>query len=140
MDASVGAKWCMPIAGEDLLPEALALLEAFRGGQSRVVVPELFWTEITSALWKAVRRSKLSLSDAASALSWLQKTEIVSVSTSHLLTHALSVAARYNRTVYDCVYVALALESGMELITADERLANALAAYFPVKWLGAFSA
>jgi predicted nucleic acid-binding protein len=33
--------------------------------------------------------------------------------------------------------VALARESSIELITADERLANALAAYLPVKWLGA---
>jgi predicted nucleic acid-binding protein len=31
------------------------------------------------------------------------------------------------------------VQSGAELITADERLANALAARFPVKWLGSFS-
>jgi predicted nucleic acid-binding protein len=29
------------------------------------------------------------------------------------------------------------MQSKSELITADERLANALAARFPVKWLGA---
>jgi predicted nucleic acid-binding protein len=31
----------------------------------------------------------------------------------------------------------LAIQSKSQLITADERLANALAAYLPVKWLGA---
>jgi predicted nucleic acid-binding protein len=31
----------------------------------------------------------------------------------------------------------LAIQSKTELITADERLANALAAHLPVKWLGA---
>ena len=35
--------------------------------------------------------------------------------------------------------VALAVESRAQLITADEKLANALAAHLPVKWLGALS-
>ena len=39
--------------------------------------------------------------------------------------------------MYDCLYVALAVQSKTEWITADERLANALAARLPVKWLGA---
>jgi predicted nucleic acid-binding protein len=38
--------------------------------------------------------------------------------------------------VYDCLYVALALRLKGQLVTADERLANALAAHLPVKWLG----
>jgi len=28
------------------------------------------------------------------------------------------------------------VESNHSLVTADERLANAMAAYFPVRWLG----
>jgi predicted nucleic acid-binding protein len=32
--------------------------------------------------------------------------------------------------------LALASKARRELITADERLANAVAAYLPVKWLG----
>jgi predicted nucleic acid-binding protein len=50
---------------------------------------------------------------------------------------ALRIGIEYERTVYDSIYVALAVQSGRELVTADEKLANALAAYFPVKWLGA---
>jgi predicted nucleic acid-binding protein len=38
--------------------------------------------------------------------------------------------------VYDALYVALAMTSKSQLITADEPLANALAAHLPVKWLG----
>jgi predicted nucleic acid-binding protein len=35
--------------------------------------------------------------------------------------------------------VALALVSKADLITADERLAHALAAHLPMKWLGYFA-
>jgi predicted nucleic acid-binding protein len=40
--------------------------------------------------------------------------------------------------VYDSIYTALAVNSNAQFVTADERLANALAAYLPVKWLGSF--
>ncbi len=43
----------------------------------------------------------------------------------------------FDRTVYDSLYVALAVDSKAELVTVDEKLANALAARLPVKWLGA---
>jgi predicted nucleic acid-binding protein len=56
-----------------------------------------------------------------------------------LLPDALNIAVAHDRSVYDCLYVALAIQFKTEMITADERLANALAARLPVKWLGAFS-
>jgi predicted nucleic acid-binding protein len=39
--------------------------------------------------------------------------------------------------VYDSLYIALAKEMKTFLITADEKLANAVAAHLPVTWLGA---
>jgi len=136
VDASVGAKWCLPSVDEQFVPEAESLLEAFKAKEVRLFVPDLFWTEVANALWKSVRRQKLTLNNATTAFSILQETGISTVPVAALLPHALSIASVYNRTVYDSVYVALAIESSMEVITADERLANALAAYFPVKWLG----
>jgi predicted nucleic acid-binding protein len=55
------------------------------------------------------------------------------------LPDALKIALVHDRSVYDCLYVALAIQFKVQMITADERLANALAARFPVKWLGAFA-
>ena len=49
-----------------------------------------------------------------------------------------SIAITFDRTVYDSLYVALAISHNTSLVTADERLANAVAARLPVKWLGAF--
>jgi predicted nucleic acid-binding protein len=54
------------------------------------------------------------------------------------LPEALPIAFNVGRSVYDCLYVAVAVQSETQFITADERLANALAARLPVKWLGAF--
>jgi len=67
----------------------------------------------------------------------MQGRDFTTVSSLLLLPEALKIAFANDRGVYDCLYVALAAESRAELITADERLANALAARFPVKWLGA---
>jgi predicted nucleic acid-binding protein len=54
-----------------------------------------------------------------------------------LLPEAFAIATAFDRTVYDSIYVALAITSKSRLVTADERLANALASRLPVKWLGA---
>jgi hypothetical protein len=54
------------------------------------------------------------------------------------LPEALPIAFNVGRSVYDCLYVAIAVQSETQFITADERLANALAARLPVKWRGAF--
>ena len=56
-----------------------------------------------------------------------------------LLRDALTIALAFDRSVYDAVYVALAMVSNAPLLTADERLANALGVRFPIRWLGALS-
>jgi predicted nucleic acid-binding protein len=43
-----------------------------------------------------------------------------------LLRGALDVAASFNRPVSDALYLALAVEQSGQLVSADERLVNAL--------------
>jgi predicted nucleic acid-binding protein len=137
VDASVGLKWCLPQDEEDFIPQAKELLHSFLAKDLDFLVPDLFWVEIGNALWKLIRRKKLSPDAASASLTTLRDLEISTVPSYRLVVHALDLAVQYDRTVYDSVYVALARESSIELVTADERLANALAAYLPVKWLGA---
>ena len=44
-----------------------------------------------------------------------------------LLPSAYLLAAKYDRTVYDSLYLALAVASDTQMATADQRLVNALA-------------
>lgn len=135
IDASVALKWCFP-SGEPLVQEADALLAAYADGEVQFVVPDLFWPELANALWKSVWRGRTDASSAEIAYAKISDLNMSTISAIDLVPSALEIAIRYGRTVYDCLYIALARQSKMELVTADERLANALASRFPIKWLG----
>jgi predicted nucleic acid-binding protein len=137
VDASVAAKWMLPAKGELLRHEAFQLLDAYGDGELGFIVPDVFWAECGNILWKAVRQQRLSRADAELAVATLLRRAIPTISSAKLLPEAVGIALNYSRSVYDCLYVALAVQSRKQLITADERLANALAAHLPVKWLGA---
>jgi predicted nucleic acid-binding protein len=137
VDVSVAVKWCLPSLREELVAQAEELLASSRREEVQFLVPDLFWVELANALWKAVRRNEISSNNAASAISFMRDLDIATVPSIDIVPQALDLAISHGRTVYDSLYVALAMQSKSDLITADERLANALAARFPVKWLGA---
>ena len=136
LDASEAAKWLLPPAGETLVAEAHQLLREYGDGRLRIVVPDLFWIEIGNLLWKSVRRGLMSLRSAEETLREIEQRSFPTLPSRPLLDEAFAIATAHGRTVYDSVYVALAVASRFPLITADERLANALAARAPVRWLG----
>ena len=138
VDASVAAKWVVPEIIEPLAAQADRLLRAYAAGTVHILVPDLFWLEIGNFLWKATRRREIAVEVAQRSLEAMLSRGFPTVPTRSLLPDALKIAADFDRTVYDSAYVALAVATQSELITADERLANALAARFPVRWLGAF--
>lgn len=137
VDASVAAKWFLPGNGETLAEEAFRLLRRYAKGEIRLLVPDLFWAELGNLLWKAVRQGRCTKTAAEVALASLKERKLPTVSTLALLDLAFAIALAFDRTLYDSLYVALAVHSEGELVTADERLANALAARLPVQWLGA---
>lgn len=138
IDASVAAKWLLPAAGEPFAEEALALLEDHAEGRLRMVVPDLFWAELGSILWKAIRGRRLIGSSAIEGLQLTIGRNFPTLSSRLLLEDAFVIANTFDQTVYDALYVAAAVHSRCDLITADDRLATALAAHLPVKSLASF--
>jgi len=139
IDASVAAKWLLPAKGEPFAQEALELLNDYVDGSLRMLVPDLFWAELANILWKAVRLGRLPEQAATKALQTITGRHFPTISSHALLEDAFAIATAFDRSVYDCLYVALAVRSKCQLITADERLANALAAHLPVRSLDSLS-
>ncbi len=137
LDASVAAKWFLPPSGETLSREARDLLREFGDGRLRFVVPDLFWPEFGNVQWKAVRSGRISRQSAEESIQAMEGTGIATAPSRPLLRDAFAIAATFQRSVYDGVYLALAVASGAPLVTADERLVNALGSRLSVRWLGA---
>lgn len=136
IDASVAVKWLPLFRSEPLVNQARYYLDWRSAGEITTIVPDLFWAEVSSVLWKAARRGSCDAGEASAALLTLREENLPTVPSLLLVNSALNIALKHGRSLYDCLYVALAMRANAELVTADERLANALAAHFPVKWLG----
>jgi len=136
--ACVAVKWLLPAAGEGLLEQANRLLERHVKRELQLLAPNLIEAEIGNVLWKAVQRNRISPTEAENSVRQFTALAIHVLPTSDLLCQALQIAVGCNRSFYDSLYVALALATKTELVTADERLVNALGSRFPIRWLGAF--
>jgi predicted nucleic acid-binding protein len=136
LDASVAIKWAMPSAREPFTDQSLRLLKRYVDGDVAFLVPDVFWAEVGNVLWKGTRQRRWSQDEAESIAEDMQARDFTTVPSLILLSEALRIAFAHDLSVYDCLYVALAVQSKSDLITADARLADALAARFPVKWLG----
>ncbi len=66
VDASVAGRWCLPGEDDFLSERAFAFLREYARGALRLIVPDLFWAEIT--LWKARRQGRIGTSAAKTAL------------------------------------------------------------------------
>lgn len=137
LDASVAIKWAVPSAQEPLTEQALNLLRRHLAGEIEFLVPDVFFAEMGNVLWRGIRQQRWPRDKAEAVAADLVTQNLQTVPSRILMPEALKIALVYDRNIYDCLYAALAAESRSDLVTADERLANALAARFPVKWLGA---
>ena len=118
VDASVAVKWFVP---EDLTERATALLER----PLELLAPDLLFAEAGNILWKKVTRGEIAPRDARDVLAALVRMPLSVVPSSALVEAALEIALAHHRTVYDGLYVALAVARDAVLVTADARLADA---------------
>jgi predicted nucleic acid-binding protein len=121
VDASVVIKWLVPEAHSDA---ARRLLEH----DHRYVAPDLLFAETANAIWKKVRRGELSSEHGQRLVTDVGTVAVETVPCRALAADAYPLATATGRTVYDAMYLALAVRLDTRMITADERLAGAVAA------------
>ncbi len=121
VDASVGIKWFLP---EVHAAEA----RLWRNASVELHVPASFFDlEIANVLWKKVQREELTSDEAGLVLAQLDSLPLIRHPEPGLIAAAFDLANRTRQTVYDCVYMALAIGIGGQMLTADQRLCNSLA-------------
>jgi predicted nucleic acid-binding protein len=95
--------------------------------RARLVAPRLFDVECAGALVKAVRRRRLDEVRALDDLLDLLDLPVERLHSPAYVYSGLGLALKYGISAYDAVYVALAAEERLPLVTADARLVRALA-------------
>ena len=118
IDASVAVKWFLPelhaVAARKLLSE-----------KGHLLAPDLIWSEVANVLWKKVQRGELTAEVARGIVREFQHFPLETPSSKGFLEAAWDIAERFRMTVYDSLYVALAVNRGCALVTADRKLYDA---------------
>jgi predicted nucleic acid-binding protein len=128
VDSSVAAKWILPEADS---AQALRLITDIAMAGERLIVLDLAFVEISNAIWKRVHRGLATLPEARKFLDELLRSPVHVQQAHHLLVPALEIAAKYDRAVYDALFVALVQDLGLKGVTADEPLYQAVHADYP---------
>jgi len=120
VDSSVAMKWFVPEAFSDRAVR-------FLSGDYELLAPDLLIPECGNVLWKRIARNELAADEGRDILKALGRAPVKIVGSQLLVEPALEIATAFKRTVYDALYVALAVTRGCLFVTADDRLAGALA-------------
>jgi predicted nucleic acid-binding protein len=129
VDSSVVAKWVLPEADS---AQAQRLLAEAAASAHRLVVLDLVFPEVANAIWKRHRQKLITLEEAEGYLSDLERMPVQVEPARRLLAAALAIAVKYDRAVYDALFVALAQDLGVRGVTADEPLYHATHAGIPL--------
>jgi predicted nucleic acid-binding protein len=115
VDASFAASWCLP--DEQMSGRIERIAETLRGGV--IHAPELWMVELTNALLRAERRKRVSSSSVDAFLAEISLIKRRFYSVSDDLSEAMILSRRYQLSVYDALYIALAARLGLPLATLD---------------------
>lgn len=119
VDAGVVCKLLFPESGSDAAQALVA--------STTLAAPDLIYPEVGNVVWKRARFGALSQEEAHRAMAEFVRIPLFIADSRVLLPHALEIALTFNRTVYDSLYLALAMARDEDLVTTDARLVNGMA-------------
>jgi len=134
VDASVVIKWVLPETGRRA---SLALLDAYEAGETDLLAPRLLREEVASAISRRCRLQHISPRQARAALEFLEPRMPLLIDSADLASEAFEVSANSHLSLWDGLYLVLAMRRRCELVTADPRFYRAARQrYAPVFLLG----
>jgi len=95
-------------------------------GPAPLLVPDLFYVECGNILRSKVRFNAYPPQTAIQVMHYLRELVLPTTPTADLVEEALAIAFVYDLTAYDAVYVALAAQHNIPLLTADAKLVQQL--------------
>ena len=122
VDASVVIKWFVPEVHSDAARRLLATAHQY-------LSPDLLFPEVGNVIWKKVRRGELTADDGQRLAADISSIAVETVPTGGLMIDAYAMAITTGLTVYDAMYLALAVRLKTALITADDRLGRIVAGH-----------
>ncbi len=123
VDASVAIKWVVQESGSF---EADALIK-----EQPLIAPDFLLLECANVLAQHERRGALQRDDADARLGRIGTLGVRLYPTRDFVREAHRLAVTLRQSAYDCLYLALAREQGVRLVTADIRFAEAAEKLFP---------
>jgi len=104
-----------------------------------LLAPDLIVAELANVIWKRRSRGEIDAAEARELLRDFLSLPLRLTASDELAESALELAMRTGRSVYDSLYLALAVKARSVMVTADKRLVNSLAATPLAKhvaWIG----
>jgi predicted nucleic acid-binding protein len=114
LDASVAAKWYLQEQYSELADELAAC-------EPEWVIPDLFFFEMGNIFWKKVGGGEMDEGDVREAMKDLLSIGFKQRETRSLICYALELAMEFQCTVYDGLYLAVAIDERCPMITADRK-------------------
>ena len=119
VDASVAVKWFVPESHAATAREILSR-------EATLHAPDLFRAEVIGVLCKKIQIKQLGADEGREALNAFIQLPIQFHPTADLLIPAFEIALQFRQYVYDCVYLILAAQLNIRMVTADRRFYKAI--------------
>lgn len=119
VDANVAIKWYLPEVHDTYARRLLS-------GPHELLAPDLIYSEVGSILWKRFRAGDMTEEEVLAVMRSFGGLTLAISPSWPLVLPALTIACQVDRSVYDSLYLALAIREGIQMVTADEKFYNAL--------------
>jgi predicted nucleic acid-binding protein len=119
VDASVAVKWFVPESHTAIAKDIM-----LQPGTKHV--PDLFRAEVVSVLCRKIQVKELSADEGREAVTVFMQLPLQFHPTANLLVPAFEIALESRQYVYDCVYLILAAQLNIKMVTADRRFYKAI--------------